>query len=71
MCLVGDLLVGLVLLCSSLRLRLGECSTCVLLDVYSSGCEERIWNGELGKVRVFVVIVAVIMGLSGRGGSAL
>jgi hypothetical protein len=25
----------------------------------------------LGKVRVFVVIVAVIMGLSGRGGSAL
>jgi hypothetical protein len=43
----------------------------VLLNGRSPGRERRVWNMLLGKVRVFVGIVAVIMGLSGRGGSAL
>jgi hypothetical protein len=47
-----------------------ECGRSVLLNGCSSGREGRIWNMLLGNVRVFG-IVAVIMGLSGRGGNAL
>jgi len=47
-----------------------ECDMVLVLDSYS-GREGRVWNMLLGKVRVFVGIVDVIMGLSGRGGSPL
>ena len=71
MCLVGDRLLGLVL-CHSVSMAPGEdCRKSLLLNACASGLEGRIWNMLLGKVRVFVGIVAVIMGLSGRGGSAL
>jgi hypothetical protein len=43
----------------------------LVLSSWSCGREGRCWNILLGKVRVFVDIVVVIMGLSGRGGSAL
>jgi hypothetical protein len=63
--------MGLVLLESASMTPDEECGRSVLLNGCSSGREGRIWNMLLGNVRVFDGIVAINMGLSGRGGSAL
>jgi len=63
--------MGLALVKSASTRSDTECGRLLLLNAYSSGRDGRCWNILLGKVRVFVGIVAVIMGLSGRGGRAL
>ena len=63
--------MGLVLLQLVSMAPNEDCGRSFLLNAWASGLEGRIWNMLLGKVRVFVGIVAVIIGLSGRGGSAL
>ena len=71
MCMVGDRFMGLTLVKSASTRPDTECGRWLLLNAYSSGRDGRVWNMSFGKVRVFVGIVSVIMGLSGRGGSAL
>ena len=63
--------MGLDLLKSASMTPDEECGRLLVTNSWSSGRDGRCWNILLGKVRVFVGIVAVIMGLSGRGGSAL